>query len=52
MNKVVPLRELSASDVETLSAALPYYTELESLAVSHFELNAKAAESLLARPRT
>lgn len=40
------LQQLTASDVETLSAALPHYVFLQSLAVSHLELNEKAAKSL------
>lgn len=43
------IRQLTASDVETLSAALPHYVFLHSLAVSHLELNEKAAKSLMAK---
>lgn len=42
------LRPLDASDVETLSEALPHYNILESVSLAHFEINDSAAFSCLA----
>lgn len=41
-------RPLDASDVETLSEALPHYNILESVSLAHFEINDSAAFSCLA----
>ena len=49
ISRISRIRQLTASDVETLAAALPHYVVLQSLAVSPLELNEKAAKSLMAK---